>query len=106
ISGTFVRYAIDQEQREPLGIDYRVSGAQSMPFDDGSFDFATAFMSLMDMADYESALREAHRVVRIGGFLQFSILHPCFLTAERKLVKDDAGNVTAVQISGYFEAIE
>ena len=35
-------------------------------------------MSLMDMPDPDLALREACRILKRGGFLQFSITHPCF----------------------------
>ena len=38
------------------------------------------FMSLMDMPVAEAALREAWRVLRSGGFLQFSITHPWVTT--------------------------
>jgi ubiquinone/menaquinone biosynthesis C-methylase UbiE len=32
----------------------------------------------MDVDDLDRALDEAYRVLKPGGFLQFSILHPCF----------------------------
>ena len=44
-----------------------------------SFDFVTSFMALMDMPDQGRVLREIARVLKPGGFLQFSILHPCFV---------------------------
>jgi len=106
ISATFVELAAEEERREALGISYQVAPAQSLPFAGDSFDFATAFMSLMDMADYEGALREGRRVLRGGGFLQFSILHPCFNTEDRTVITDASGKVTAIQIGAYFKPAE
>jgi ubiquinone/menaquinone biosynthesis C-methylase UbiE len=60
-----------------------------LPFKSDSFEFATAFMSLMDMPDQVAALQEARRVLRPGGFLQFSILHPCFVPPHRKVLRDE-----------------
>lgn len=102
IAPTFIRHAREAEDRDPLGIDFTVGDATRLPFDDGSFDFAVAFMSLMDMPDQDTALAEAFRVVRSGGFLQFSILHPCFVPGGRRTLRDAEGNAYAVEISDYF----
>ena len=67
-----------------------------------SFDFATAFMSLMDMPDHDLALRETHRVLRPDGFLQFSILHPCFCPPTRRNIRNSEGIAVAVQVADYF----
>ncbi len=88
IAPTFVRYAAQTETDQPLNIGYAVASALELPFAAGRFDFATALMSLMDMPNHESALTEIHRVLRAGGFLEFSIVHPCFFPPHRRLVRD------------------
>lgn len=81
ISEVFLQYAQQAEEEEPLGIDYRVASAVELPFGDATFDFAVGFMSFMDIPETERVLAEAYRVLKPGGFLQFSIEHPCFNSA-------------------------
>ncbi len=89
IAPTFIRHAQEAEAAAPLGIDYRFGDGTALPFPDAKFDFATAFMSMMDMPRQDKALAEAARVLKPGGFLQFSILHPCFAPPYRKVLRDD-----------------
>src|SRR5215469_5601587 len=106
VAPTFIRYAREAEMAEPLGIAYAVADATDLPFAARSFDFATAFMSMMDMADHGAGLREAARVLRPGGFLQFSILHPCFVPPHRKVLREPNGTTRAIEIGGYFDATD
>jgi SAM-dependent methyltransferase len=103
IAPTFIRHARATEEVDPLGIVYQVADGASLPFADASFDFVCAFMSLMDMPDQEQALVEAQRVLRAGGFLQFSILHPCFAPPYRKVLRDKDGTPRAIELGGYFD---
>ncbi len=102
IAPLFIRHALTEEQREPLGITYREASVVALPFADGEFGFATAFMCLHDVPETDRALAEAFRVIAPGGFLQFSILHPCFNPPHRRNCKDEDGNVHAVEVGDYF----
>jgi SAM-dependent methyltransferase len=102
VSPTFVRHANAAEDREPLGIRYGVASAVELPFADRTFDFAMATMSFMDIPDHERVVREAHRVLRLGGFLQFSICHPCFSTVRWEWLRDEKGKKCAVACGDYF----
>ena len=106
VAPTFVAHASETERAAPLGIAYRVADALHLPFEAASFDFAVAFMALMDVPDYRAALAEAYRVLRPGGFLQFSILHPCFSPPHRRVVRDAAGAVHAIEIARYFDRVD
>lgn len=106
IAEVFIRYAVEAEAEEPLGIRYRVASALDLPFRDERFDFATAFMSLMDVPDPKRALEEAFRVIRPGGFLQFSIAHPCFYTPHRRNLRNEQGLTYAVEIGDYFRNLD
>jgi ubiquinone/menaquinone biosynthesis C-methylase UbiE len=103
ISPTFIRHARQAEREQPLGIDYQIASGAELPFRERTFDFAVAFMSLMDMAEADRAIREAFRVIKPGGFFQFSITHPCFLTPQWKWVKDDSGQRIGVICGQYFD---
>lgn len=102
VSATFIGHAREAEEREPLGIDYRLASAVELPFADSSFDFATAFMSFMDIPETDRVLSEAHRVVAPGGFLQFSITHPCFDTPHRRNLRDATGRTYAIEVGDYY----
>jgi ubiquinone/menaquinone biosynthesis C-methylase UbiE len=102
ISEVFIRHAQDTEKEAPLGIDYQVASAVDLPFAEGTFDFAAAFMSLMDVPETERALVEAHRVLKPRGFLQFSIAHPCFDTPHRRNLRDANHRTYAIEVGDYF----
>src|SRR5215510_5439230 len=102
IAEVFIRHAQKSERDQRLGIEYRVASAVALPFADKTFDFAAAFMSLMDVPETAPALREAWRVLKPGGFLQFSITHPCFDTAHRRNLRDADRRTYAIEVGDYF----
>jgi SAM-dependent methyltransferase len=106
ISENFVRHAKEEESREPGGIRYARASAVELPFENASFDFATAFMSLMDISETGRVLTEVFRVLRPGAFFQFSITHPCFDTPHRKNLRDETGRTYAIEVGGYFHGSE
>jgi SAM-dependent methyltransferase len=102
IAETFIRHARAEEARAPLGITYHHASAVELPYPDASFDFATAFMSLMDVPETERALAEVFRVIRPGGFLQFSLTHPCFNPPHRRNCRDEDRVTYAIEVGDYF----
>ena len=105
ISSRFLRHARHAEAETSLGIRYVHGSGLALPFVSEAFDFMTAFMSLMDMPETPRVLAEAHRALRSGGFLQFSITHPCSDTPIRRKIKDEAGEDIAIELGGYFERL-
>jgi len=106
ISEVFVQQAQQLEETEPLGIEYAAASAVELPFADATFDFATGFMSFMDIPETESVLAEAYRVLRPGGFLQFSITHPCYDTPHRRNLRDEKGITYAIEVGDYFRNLD
>jgi ubiquinone/menaquinone biosynthesis C-methylase UbiE len=103
IAGKFIGHALATEQEKPLGIRYLAASALDLPFADESFDFAVGFMSFMDMPEQDRVLAEVCRVLKPGGFLQFSITHPCTDTKIRHKVRDEEGRPVAYEIGGYWD---
>lgn len=99
----FVCAARDHE--DGSGISYLIASAVALPFPDASFDFITGFMSFMDAGPPEDFLPEVVRVLKPGGFLQFSILHPCFSPMHRRVVRDEAGVPVAIEVARYFDRV-
>lgn len=75
--------AMELERERPLGIDYRQQNMCDLSgLEDGSFDAAVAYLSLLDVEDDRAALGEIARVLKDGGHLSFSVVHPCFFTPD------------------------
>jgi SAM-dependent methyltransferase len=55
---------------------YAVADAASLPFEDGRFDLVVAYNMLMDVEDVPATLKEIRRVMRPGGQLVVSLVHP------------------------------
>jgi ubiquinone/menaquinone biosynthesis C-methylase UbiE len=102
IAEIFIRHAREEEQRAPLGITYHHASAVELPYKSASFDFAVGCMSLMDIPETAQVVEEAFRVLRPGGFLQFSILHPCFNPPHRRNCRDERKLTFAVEVGDYF----
>jgi ubiquinone/menaquinone biosynthesis C-methylase UbiE len=61
------------------GCEVVLGRAESLPFDDASFDAAVSLWTHTDVDDWPAALREARRVVRVGGAFVYVGVHPCFV---------------------------
>jgi ubiquinone/menaquinone biosynthesis C-methylase UbiE len=104
LSAEMIKRARQEENKEPLGIVYEVgSFSELSPFDDEEFDCALSTMALMDGPDLTAALAAASRVLKPGGTLCFSILHPCFITPAVKWLTDEAGAHLGLRVGRYFE---
>src|SRR6266540_1382236 len=102
IAEDFIGHAARAEAEAPLGIEYRVASAVELPFPDAHFDFATGFMSFMDVPETDRVVAEAARVLKPGGFLQVSISHPCFDTPHRRNLRDSNKKTYAIEVGEYF----
>jgi SAM-dependent methyltransferase len=66
--------------RHPEG-EYVEGVAESLPFEDSSFDIVVSYVTLLDMPDYRRAIAEMVRVLRPGGKLIAANLNSVSSTA-------------------------
>ncbi len=79
ISERLVEIAKQKENEAPLGIAYHKGSLCNLSmFKDETFDVVVSNLVLMDLPDLEKAVQELKRVLKKGGKLIFSIMHPCF----------------------------
>ncbi|PZM81640.1 MAG: SAM-dependent methyltransferase [Candidatus Melainabacteria bacterium] len=98
----FLDYAKETEKTETYGITFQHASAQALPFAQESFDFVMSTMAMMDMPDIPVAAGEVFRVLKPGGFFQFSICHPCFQTSLFEWTRDENGEPTGLICGDYF----
>jgi 2-polyprenyl-3-methyl-5-hydroxy-6-metoxy-1,4-benzoquinol methylase len=104
ISRRMIELAIQEEQKEHLGIRYEVASYSDLSlFGTASFDVVVSFMTLMDGPNLEGVFKEMGRVLRPTGELVFSVLHPCFFTKGLGWIRDKAGNATKLTVAHYFD---
>lgn len=103
LSERMIAIGREAERLNPAGVRY-VGGsyAQNTGLPAGSFDGVVSTMALMDGPGMEEAMREAARLLRPGGFLAFSVLHPCFLTRRFGYVTHER-QITGLRVGGYFD---
>lgn len=85
-SEKMIDFAIQQEKKKRLGIDYYVLDACNLYiFKNNTFDVVACFMALQDIENYQDAVKEVCRVLRKRGYFVFVIPHPCFDTKYRRI---------------------
>lgn len=91
------------EEQEPLGIIYQQDDAQCARFlPDGVFDGVVCMLSLMDIPDLQAVFQTVRRILKPGGWLIFSITHPCFEAPHSRWLTTDDGQIGR-WVKGYFE---
>lgn len=101
------RILIEEARRRDPGGDYRIAGAEALPFEDGSFDLVVSYLSLIDIAGLAGAIAEMARVLAPGGTLLIANLAsfattPCGGVA-RRWEKDAQGRKRFFRMDGYLD---
>jgi 2-polyprenyl-3-methyl-5-hydroxy-6-metoxy-1,4-benzoquinol methylase len=85
VSTRFIEIAEAKEKQIPLNIQYHVgSVCQLSMFADVTFDAIVSNIVLSDIQNLDQAIQELYRVLKNGGKLVFSIMHPCFTSSSVK----------------------
>ena len=95
----------EAKRRDPAG-DYRYGRAEALDFEAASFDLVVSYLTLIDIADFRTAIREMVRVLRPGGTLLVANLNG-FITAgaETSWITDDDGTYLHYPVDRYQEEI-
>jgi len=64
---------VAQAHRQYPALEFREGDAEALPFPDGRFDTVVTNFGLLHLARPEKALAEAHRVLRSGGRIAFTV---------------------------------
>jgi SAM-dependent methyltransferase len=95
--------ARDGEQRDPSG-DYRSGRAERLEFDAASFDLVVSYLTLIDIADFRTAISEMTRVLKPGGSLLIANLTGfASAGAAQGWVKDADGRSLHFPVDNYLE---
>lgn len=113
-SHRMIELARQYESESPLGIIYfHADMADISTLESDTFDVAVAYLSLVDVEDYEHGVAEISRVLKPGGRFLFSIPHPCFCTPQSEWVAREPGVVPVRdkdrlyrKVDNYFPASE
>ncbi len=95
-SDSFYQYCVEREQTEPLGVHYVQQDLSFLNVID-TYNIVLLVNVLMDIPDYELALRNCANSLKSDGTLILSILHPAFPGFE-----SDWQTMGKVEIKEYF----
>ncbi len=104
LSQGMLSFALEEQNREPLGITFHNANVTSLPFlSDRSFDVVITNNVIQDVEDYEGAFREFSRLLRPGGTYLQVVNHPCFATPGCGWERDANGNRLHWKVDYYFK---
>ncbi len=102
LSAELIAIARRDERVEALGVTYLVDDAQQLvQVGDTQFDGVVCNLALMDIPDLAAVTHTIWRILRPGGWLVFSITHPCFEAPHAQWLHHAEGAIRA--ISQYFQ---
>lgn len=98
------RTLLDEAKKRDAAGEYRVGKAEQLEFDTASFDLVVSYLSLVDIADYRTAIQEMARVLQPNGTLLVanltSFITPC---ADQSWVKNSDGTHRHYPLDRYLD---
>jgi SAM-dependent methyltransferase len=87
---------------DPSG-EYQLATAEALPFPDESFDLVVSYLTLIDIADFRTALKEMARVLKPRGTLLIANLNSFITCCPRGWIKDIDGRYLHYPVDRYLE---
>ena len=75
------------ERAEGFGAELHRARAESLPFDDASFDAAVSIWTHTDVEDFRAIADEVGRVLRVGAPFVYIGAHPCFVGPHSRFIE-------------------
>jgi SAM-dependent methyltransferase len=90
-------------QRDPAG-DYRIGRAEQLQFEAADFDLVVSYLTLVDIPDFRTAIREMTRVLKPGGSLLIANLTGfTSACAAQGWIRDEAGRRLHFPVDRYLD---
>ena len=88
-------------ERYPLSEFFTADITKPLPFENERFDIVFSNQVFMDIEDIDFVFAECKRVLKTGGLLYYSIVHPAFY--DGRWVEDGSGYMYAKQTERYIK---
>ncbi len=99
-------YAVARENADPQNITYIQEDLSTFDQHNSVFDVVVSNMVLMDIPDYQAAMRNCIAALKQGGQFIFSLSHPCFDEVDRPDLKPGYHAKGCIHIEEYFDEFE
>ena len=87
---------------DPIG-QYQIARAENLPFAAASFDLVVSYLTLIDIPDFRSGLREMVRVLKPGGTLLIANINSFITSCPNGWIKDQDGRNIHYPLDRYSE---
>lgn len=94
---------IDHAKTQHPEGDYRIGKAESLDFEDESFDLVICYLIFIDIADIETTIREISRVLRPSGALLIANLNGFITAAMPNGWRETENGENTFQFDHYFD---
>jgi SAM-dependent methyltransferase len=94
---------IEQARRRDPSGDYRTGKAEDLRFEAATFDLVVSYLSLIDMADFRTAICEMSRVLKPGGSLLIANLTSFASCTPQGWIKDQEGRPLYFPVDHYLD---
>lgn len=103
---TMFNYAVGRENADRYGISYVQQDLSELSRYNHNFDIVVSNMVLMDIPDYQSAMRNCIAALKNGGQFIFSLSHPCFDEVDPPGLKSGYQAKGYIRVEEYFDEFE